>query len=109
MVQTTTVRRRPPWGSVGTCRVSNWMVGSGVQYLQAAACIMKISSSERTPCMVPSSRTPMRSRPPSVLAKAETERASFTASVTLYLKSCCWCSPCAIRSSIFKGVKNLRV
>ena len=59
----------------------------GWQYISAAACIMWISSSERTPAMAPLSFTPTRRRPPSVLAKAARERAMRRLSEISNLKS----------------------
>ena len=59
----------------------------------AAASIIYISSSERTPAILPLSFTPINSLPPSVLANAERLRAILRASEISNLKSWWQCSP----------------
>ena len=58
-----------------------------MQYIFAAASIMYISSSERTPAILPLSFTPTSNLPPSVFEKADILLAIFLASEIANLKS----------------------
>lgn len=68
-------------------RCSFILVQITAKYMVAAASIIYISSSERTPAILPLSFTPINSLPPSVLANAERLRAILRASEISNLKS----------------------
>ncbi len=72
----------------------------GEQYFFDAFSIIKSSSSEFTPEILPSSTTPINSLPPSVFANATNERAILAASLISNLKSRYCPSPSSINRVI---------